>query len=101
MLFHAKVLQGQGTGEEDSSSERVGVAQSNSNQSGPGTWLLFKKFALLMYRAGPNGPRATCVELVPDEDDPDGPLRLCGGFGTVNRIMSDIKSYRDKDQHGA
>ncbi|KAJ9525887.1 hypothetical protein QJQ45_009240 [Haematococcus lacustris] len=66
---------------------------------GPDTWLLIEEFALLMYRAGPNGPRATCVELVPvDEDDPDGPLRLCGGFGTVNRIMSDIKSYRDKDQ---
>ncbi|KAL6759676.1 hypothetical protein V8C86DRAFT_3090946 [Haematococcus lacustris] len=51
-----------------------------------------------MYPAGPNGRRASCVELVPDEDDPDGPLKLCAGYGTVNRIMSDIPSYSDNDQ---
>ncbi|KAJ9525007.1 hypothetical protein QJQ45_005936 [Haematococcus lacustris] len=65
---------------------------------GLGSWLQLNKYTALMFPAGPNGPRATCVELVTNPDDPDGPLKLCGGYGTVNRIMSKIQSYSHKDQ---
>ncbi|KAL6750048.1 hypothetical protein V8C86DRAFT_2441345 [Haematococcus lacustris] len=51
-----------------------------------------------MYPEGPNGPRASCQELVPDPKNPDGPLKLCGGIGTVNRLKSEIHSYCDKNQ---
>ncbi|KAJ9510947.1 hypothetical protein QJQ45_027826, partial [Haematococcus lacustris] len=65
---------------------------------GLGSWLHECRYSALMFPAGPNGPRATCVELVTNPDDPDGPLKLCGGYGTVNRIMSKIQSYSHKDQ---
>ncbi|KAJ9526018.1 hypothetical protein QJQ45_009438 [Haematococcus lacustris] len=71
-------------------------ARSCKNECG--AVLAVRRYTALMFPAGPNGPRATCVELVTNPDDPDGPLKLCGGFGTVNRIMSDIKSYSHKDQ---
>ncbi|KAL6763838.1 hypothetical protein V8C86DRAFT_3084738 [Haematococcus lacustris] len=51
-----------------------------------------------MYPEGPDGPRASCEELVPDPKNPDGPLKLCGGIGTVNRLKSEIHSYSDKNQ---
>ncbi|KAJ9505191.1 hypothetical protein QJQ45_005931 [Haematococcus lacustris] len=47
---------------------------------------------------GPDGPRATCEELVPDLENPDGPLKRCGGIGTVNRLKSDVHSYCDINQ---
>ncbi|KAL6763837.1 hypothetical protein V8C86DRAFT_3084737 [Haematococcus lacustris] len=51
-----------------------------------------------MYPEGPDGPRTSCEELVPDPKNPDGPLKLCGGIGTVNRLKSEIHSYSDKVQ---
>ncbi|KAJ9510590.1 hypothetical protein QJQ45_027464, partial [Haematococcus lacustris] len=65
---------------------------------GPGTWLLLEAFTALMYPDGPDGPRASCEELVPDLKNPDGPLKLCGGIGTVNRLKSEIRSYCDINQ---
>ncbi|KAJ9514222.1 hypothetical protein QJQ45_012196 [Haematococcus lacustris] len=56
------------------------------------------RFTALMFPEGPNGPQATCEELVPDLENPDGPLKRCGGIGTVNRLKSGIRSYCDINQ---
>ncbi|KAL6751667.1 hypothetical protein V8C86DRAFT_3030011 [Haematococcus lacustris] len=65
---------------------------------GPGKWLLLEAFTALMFPEGPDGPQATCEELVPDLENPDGPLKRCGGIGTVNRLKSGIRSYCDINQ---
>ncbi|KAL6746847.1 hypothetical protein V8C86DRAFT_3119280 [Haematococcus lacustris] len=53
-------------------------------------WLPVSLFIDLMYPFGPKGMRATCNEVLADGS-------RCGGDGEINRIFSQIKSYRPED----
>ncbi|KAL6752221.1 hypothetical protein V8C86DRAFT_3029665 [Haematococcus lacustris] len=56
---------------------------------------IVRRYIALMCHEGPDGPRATCEELVPD--NAGGPPKRCDEFGTVNRLLSERPSYTVKD----
>ncbi|KAJ9528028.1 hypothetical protein QJQ45_005704 [Haematococcus lacustris] len=99
VLFQAKGQQGKGKCEEDVGPTGVGTSQEQSIvEVRSGHVAAARGVHCADVPGGPDGPRATCEELVPDLENPDGPLKRCGGIGTVNRLKSDVHSYCDINQ---
>ncbi|GFH08785.1 hypothetical protein HaLaN_03809 [Haematococcus lacustris] len=81
--------------------KRSAVTHRNNTGGRPGTgWsrdadksLDTKEFMALMYPQGEDKAQATCVQVMENG-------QLCGQRGTVNRLKSESKSFKEADGQG-